>query len=69
MVDETFGHRLMRLRREKGWNLEVLGKKAHISSYTINQYEIDRNLPSFHSLISLAKTLDVSLDYLCGIDE
>lgn len=54
------GDHIRKLREEKGWTQQVLGKKTS----TISAYETDAKLPSVDCLIEMAELFDVSLDTL-----
>ena len=64
------GRRLLRMRKEKKMNQQELAEILSLSKYSISLYENDKSVPSEETLISIAKTFDVSVDYLLGlIDE
>lgn len=54
------GDHIRKLREEKGWTQQVLGKKTS----TISAYETNAKLPSVDCLIEMAELFDVSLDTL-----
>ncbi|MGG3468156.1 helix-turn-helix domain-containing protein [Neobacillus pocheonensis] len=59
------GERIKKLRDEKGYSITELAELANISKSYLSY--IERNLnknPSIHFLMKLAKTLDVSMEYL-----
>nr|WP_232850504.1 helix-turn-helix transcriptional regulator [Enterococcus innesii] len=45
-----------------------MAEKLQVSRSAISNWEIGRNYPDIQTLISLAKTFDVSLDYLLNED-
>lgn len=53
-----------KLREEKGWTQQVLGKKLGKKTSTISAYETNAKLPSVDCLIEMAELFDVSLDTL-----
>lgn len=70
--NKTFGERLYDVRRMKKINRSDLGIVVGIEinpSKKIEEYENDRIQPRFDILIKIAKTLDVSLDYLLTGEE
>lgn len=65
------GDHIRKLREEKGWTQQVLGKKLGKKTSTISAYEtnaklpsVDCLLPSVDCLIEMAELFDVSLDTL-----
>ena len=61
---ESFGVRLTRLRKERGWSQRELVKRSKISAFQIGKYEKEKTLPAYWTLLELARALDVTLDYL-----
>ena len=61
-----FAKNLKRYRKELGYSQVKLGKKLNFGSTAIANYESGRNEPSFDTLISLARILDVTTDELLG---
>jgi len=58
-------HRVLKeKRKEFGLTQEELAEKLQVSRSAISNWEIGRNYPDIQTLISLAKTFNVSLDYL-----
>ena len=62
---EAFANRLEMLRKEKGWSVNELAQKVHVSPSAIRFYETGRSAPGFWTLMEIVKVLDVSLDFLC----
>lgn len=60
----SFGDRLERSRRKNNLTQEQLASLLNVSRQTISKWESDEFYPEIDRLISLAKILDVSLDYL-----
>ena len=56
------GDHIRKLREEKGWTQQVLGKKLGKKTSTISAYETNAKLPSVDCLIEMAELFDVSLD-------
>ncbi|NEP84556.1 MAG: helix-turn-helix transcriptional regulator [Okeania sp. SIO3B3] len=56
--------RIKQLRQEKGWTQAQLGEKLGIHQMHVSSCERGVYKPSAELLIKLAKTFDVSLDYL-----
>lgn len=66
---KIFAERLKELRLEHNLTQVELAQKTNTSKSVISAWELGQNEPSVSSLISLAKFFDVSLDYLCGLDD
>ena len=66
MVDETFGQRLSRIRKEKGLTQEDIAKRIVISPQAVSKWENDVSSPDILVLSSLADILGVSVDELLG---
>lgn len=63
----TFGEQLKILRKEKGWTQMDLSERTRIDLSTLGKYEKGSSHPVYFNLLEIARTLDVSLDELCGI--
>ena len=63
-----FGQRLRLARRKAGLSMRDLAGRLSppVSAQAISKYEGGRMMPSSAVLVGLAKTLDVSLDFLMG---
>ena len=66
---KIFAERLKELRLEHNLTQVELAQKTNTSKSVISAWELEQNEPSVSSLISIAKFFDVSLDYLCGLDD
>ena len=64
--EETFGERLIRIRKAKGLTQVELGKIADMSQRMIAHYETRATNPPADKLLLLAKALKVSVDELLG---
>lgn len=66
----TFAKRLKEARLKAGLTQAELAKKADTTAATISSYESDKGIKkaSLDLAMSFAKALDVSLDWLCGLD-
>lgn len=58
------GIRIAALRRREGWSQAELAEKLGISPSAVGMYEQGRREPSAQLLVALAKTFQVSTDYL-----
>lgn len=61
--------RIKDARKNKHYTQKELAELMNVKSTTISGWELGRNEPSIDSLKKLAQKLDVSFDYLAGIDE
>ena len=65
--NETFGQRLARLRKEKGYTQVELAKKMGIIQVLISDYERDKLRPYHDMIVCFAQALEVSADELLGL--
>ncbi len=65
---ETFGERLIQLRKEKNLGQVELAKQLKVGKSIISLWEQNKCEPTLSKLIAIAKFFDVSIDYLAGID-
>ncbi len=65
--DESFGQRLARIRKEKGFTQVELAKKMGIIQVLISDYERDKLRPYHETIANFAKALDVSADEILGL--
>lgn len=63
-TDESFGRRLLALRKQKGWSQPELGKRLGSSGPIIGRYERGEMTPSIEVAKKLADIFGVTLDYL-----
>ena len=63
---ETFGQRLARLRKAKGFTQVELAKKMNIIQVLVSDYERDKLRPYHEVIVKFAETLEVSTDELLG---
>ena len=72
-VDYTFSQRLREARERQGLTAAELSRRSDVAAQSLNSYESasskNRKEPKIGSAIKLAKALNVSLDWLCNIDE
>ena len=61
------GERIEALRNEKGWTQEMLAEKLNIARNTLTKLEGGFRDFKSTEIISIAKTLGVSSDYLLGL--
>ena len=65
----SFGSKIIEARKEKGMSQDTLAKTLGATPTTIGRYERDEVKPSIDMAMKIAKTLEVSLDYLSGNSE
>lgn len=63
------GERLQELRKDKKLTQKQLGKLIGASERTISSYERGEISPQVEKLIMIARILDISIDYICGITD
>lgn len=64
-----FGPQLLKIRLDRGLSQKELSHKSGIERVQIHNFEKNHHKPSYESIISLAKTLNVSSDYLLGLSD
>ena len=64
-----FGERLRECRIEKGFTQNQLAEKLLIAQSTLGKYERGELQPNIETIKALCKILDVSSDYLLGIEK
>lgn len=65
--DQVFATRLKEAREKQGLNQAQLAQRAELQPSAIAHFEANRRKPSFENVRRLAKALDVSSDYLLGV--
>lgn len=63
----TFGNRLLALRREHNLTQDALAERIGCSKIMVQRYEKDSHFPSAQILAKIAVLFDVSSDYLLGL--
>ena len=66
-TEETFGHRLARLRKEKGFTQVELAERVGINQVLVSDYERDRLRLNAEMICRFAKALSVTSDVLLGL--
>ena len=66
-MKNTFARNIKNLRKELGLTQTELANKIYINKSMISAYEKGTRMPSLDALISLSKTLNVSIDFLLGL--
>ncbi len=66
-MKNTFAKNIKNLRKESGLTQTELANKIYINKSMISAYEKGTRMPSLDALIALSETLNVSIDFLLGI--
>lgn len=66
MLNETFGQRFQRLRKNAGLTQEDVASKLNITAQAISKWENDVSAPDISVLVELSDILKVSLNELLG---
>lgn len=64
-----FGKRLNQIRKQRGFTAQKMADLLSVSLRTYRNYESGHSFPNFETLVNIADTLDVSIDYLLGRDD
>ncbi|MDD5923899.1 MAG: helix-turn-helix transcriptional regulator [Clostridia bacterium] len=64
----SFGKQLRHMRKVKGFTQKELAEKLNVSASCIGMYEQDKRNPDGDILLKIASLLDVSTDFLLGLD-
>ena len=65
---DTIGSRILRARKAKGWSQPELAAQLGVNLKNISRWELNQAKPNIEAAAELAKVLEVSLDYLGGLD-
>lgn len=63
------GNRIKELRIKRGYTQQTLATKINKSKATISSYEKDIQLPPLEVAVDIACALNVSLDFLVGLEQ
>ena len=66
-VKKIFGQRLRVARTRAGLTQKQLGEAIGVNQAAIAQYEAGSNTTPMERAVQIAFTLEVSLDFLCGL--
>ena len=64
-----FGKRLNSIRKKQGYTAQNMADILSVGLRTYRHYESGHTFPSSDTLVKIADTLDVSIDYLLCRDE
>lgn len=65
----NIGERIIQLRKQFNLSQEELAKQINVSRTIIGNYERNTNTPSIEVVLKIAKTFNVTVDYLIGEGE
>jgi transcriptional regulator with XRE-family HTH domain len=65
----NIGDKIIQLRKQLNLSQNELAEKISVSRTIIGNYERNTNLPSIEILLKMAKTFNVTIDYLIGEGE
>lgn len=65
---EDFGLRLQELRKRRGFTQKMLADRINKSLSAVSSYETNVQKPPLDVLISIASALNVSINYLAGLE-
>lgn len=64
-----FGERIRAVRKSVGKNQKEFSALLEIPQSTLSAYETDAMQPAIFNLVKIAKTFNVSMDWLCGLEK
>lgn len=65
----VFCERLRSARHERWMTQAEFARRTGINRSMLNKYEHGTQKPAMDNLIAMARTLDCSLDWLCGLED
>jgi len=65
----TISDRIIQARKLKKWTQSDLAGALNVNVKNISRWELGQSKPSIEAAAELAKALNVSLDYLGGLEE
>lgn len=65
----TFGSKVKKLRLSKNLTTRMLAEELGVSNGQVSKYENDLTEPTLTVLRKYAEVFNVSLDYLCDVEE
>ena len=67
MNADCIGNRIKEIRLEQGLSQQKFGMLLSVSQDTVSLWEKGKSLPTTEFIIAIAKTFNVSADYILGI--
>lgn len=68
-MTNTFSERIKDLRTQQNLNQATFAKLIGTNQSTLSAYESGDRMPPYEILVSIAKSFDVSIDWLCGLSD
>lgn len=65
-MEQSFGRRLMNLRKAKGYTQEEVAEKLNVSPQAVSKWETDNAYPDITLLLKISDLYGVSVDELLG---
>lgn len=65
-MEQSFGRRLMNLRKAKGYTQEEVAERLNVSPQAVSKWETDNAYPDITLLVKIADLYEVSVDELLG---
>jgi transcriptional regulator with XRE-family HTH domain len=65
----NIGDTIMQLRKQHNLSQSQLAEKINVSRTIIGNYERNTNMPSIEVIVKMAKTFNVTVDYMIGEGE
>lgn len=65
----NISEKIISLRKKNGWSQEELAQKVGVSRQSVSKWESDQSMPDLDKAMLLARTFEVSCDYLLGTNE
>ena len=66
---KIFGERIKKELKEQGWTQRDLAAALCVQTSTLCEWLNDHNEPPMQIIVDIAKTLDVTTDYLLGLKD
>lgn len=60
----TFGEKLQKLRKERGWTQEQLAEQITVSRQALSKWESGTAIPDTENILQISRLFGVSTDYL-----
>lgn len=65
----TFGQRIRRLRKGRGWTQVEFAEKMQVNDRYVSRWETDKNLPTRRTLERMAALFELTVEELFGGDK
>ncbi len=64
----TFGAKLQKLRKARGWTQEQLAEQIQVSRQALSKWELNSAVPDTENVVQLSRLFGVTTDYLLAED-